>query len=72
MGFSLSLGKWMMLFHGVRRWLGAELAHAWSFIARPRPCPGGMPGPVTPAQAPSPEHAGLPEEPVSVAGRDVP
>jgi flavin-dependent dehydrogenase len=65
MGFSLSLGMWVMLFHGLRRWIGAEFRHALSYIFRPKPLAGGMPGPVTETdEAPAP--AALPEEPVSV------
>ncbi len=69
MGFSLSLGMWVMLFHGLRRWIGAEFANAWSYIVRPRPLKEGMPGPVT-ATGEKPAPAALPEEPMSVVGRE--
>ena len=62
-GFTLSLGTWVMLARGLRRWLGAELANLWTYVWKPRPLKQGMPGPVSGPAAPEP--AGLPEEPVS-------
>jgi flavin-dependent dehydrogenase len=69
MGFSLALGMWVMLLNGLRRWIGAEISNAWSYIARPRPLKDGMPGPVT-ATEEAPAPAALPEEPAPV-GKDV-
>jgi hypothetical protein len=66
MGFSLGIGAWSMLFHGVARWLRMELANAWTYIARPRPLKQGMPGPLAvPAE---PEQACAPDEPPVPAG----
>jgi len=45
-GFSLGWGKYNMLFHGILRWIRAELENAWTYIARPRPLKNGMPGPM--------------------------
>jgi hypothetical protein len=45
-GFSLGFGKYNMLFHGVLRWIRAEMENAWTYIARPRPLKMGMPGPM--------------------------
>jgi flavin-dependent dehydrogenase len=61
-GFSLQWGTWGMLLPGLRRWLFAELANAWTYIIRPRPLKVSMPGPMrapdaAPAAAPVPEWA---------------
>ncbi|HLY10104.1 MAG TPA: tryptophan 7-halogenase [Planctomycetota bacterium] len=61
-GFSLRWGTWGMLFGGLRRWLFAELANAWTYILRPGPLKVGMPGPLripssVPAGTPVPEWA---------------
>lgn len=65
MGFSLGLGAWSMLGHGLLRWGAMELANAWTYIARPRPLKAGMPGPLavpeTPEAAPAPEEAVRPD-----------
>lgn len=36
-GFSVRSAMWVMLAHGVLRWWKAELANAWTYVARPRP-----------------------------------
>ncbi len=36
-GFSIRSAMWVMLFHGILRWGKAELANAWTYVARPRP-----------------------------------
>ncbi|HEV3028001.1 MAG TPA: hypothetical protein VG457_10540, partial [Planctomycetota bacterium] len=59
-GFSLRWGTIGMLVSGLRRWIFAELANAWTYIVRPRPLKTGMPGPMripaaAPAAAPVPE-----------------
>lgn len=59
-GFSLRWGTVGMLLSGLGRWLGAELANAWTYIIRPRPLKAGMPGPLripgtAPAAVPGPE-----------------
>jgi len=59
-GFSLRWGTVGMLLSGLRRWISAELANAWTYIIRPRPLKAGMPGPMripasTPSAAPVPE-----------------
>ena len=36
-GFSVRSSMWVMLFHGLLRWAKAELANAWTYVARPRP-----------------------------------
>jgi flavin-dependent dehydrogenase len=59
-GFSLRWGTVGMLLGGLRRWLFAELANAWTYIIRPRPLKAGMPGPMrVPGSAPAP--APIPE-----------
>ena len=70
MGFSLGLGAWIMLLHGLVRWGRLELANAWTYIARPRPLRAGMPGPIAlpetapdrplAREAPAPTLAGRP------------
>jgi flavin-dependent dehydrogenase len=61
-GFTLGLGTWVMFFRGLCRWGRAELANLWWYVVRPRPLRQGMPGPISPLEAPQP--AALPEEPV--------
>ena len=36
-GFSVRGAMWVMLAHGLLRWWKAELANAWTYVARPRP-----------------------------------
>jgi hypothetical protein len=36
-GFSVRSAMWVMLAHGLLRWGKAELANAWTYVARPRP-----------------------------------
>jgi flavin-dependent dehydrogenase len=45
-GFSLGLDTFVMMAHGVLRWIRAEMENAWTYIARPRPLKTGMPGPM--------------------------
>jgi flavin-dependent dehydrogenase len=56
-GFTVKWGTPIMLAHGIVRWIRAEVENAWSYIARPRPLKGGMPGPIrvpTMTTAPAP------------------
>lgn len=64
-GFSVRSSAWVMLAHGVLRWIKAELANAWTYVVRPTPLPYAMP--VPPAPRPRPE-APVGAEPVP-AGR---
>ena len=38
-GFSVRSAMWVMLFHGLLRWVKAEAANAWTYVVRPRPLP---------------------------------
>jgi flavin-dependent dehydrogenase len=51
-GFSLRWGTVGMLLSGLRRWIGAELANAWTYVWRPKPLKAGMPGPMRRPAAP--------------------
>jgi len=51
-GFSVRSAIFVMLAHGLLRWWKAELAHAWSYIVKPRPLPARG------ALSPSTESAG--------------
>lgn len=42
-GFSLRSSAWVMLGHGLVRWLKAELANALTYVVRPRPMTARMP-----------------------------
>jgi flavin-dependent dehydrogenase len=54
MGFSLGLGAWTMLLHGLARWARLELANAWTYVARPRPLKAGLPEPLAVPQTAEP------------------
>jgi flavin-dependent dehydrogenase len=36
-GFSVRSSMWTMLFHGLLRWVKAELANAWTYVVKPKP-----------------------------------
>ena len=48
-GFSTRSARWVMLFHGLLRWAKAELAHAGTYVVRPRPLAKAAAGPDSPA-----------------------
>jgi hypothetical protein len=54
-GFSVRSARWVMLFHGLLRWAKAELAHAWTYVVRPRPIAKPAAGP----DAAAPPHPRL-------------
>jgi flavin-dependent dehydrogenase len=45
-GFTLGASTVLMFLKGIRFWLAAEAAHAWTFVARPRPMKATLPGPI--------------------------
>jgi len=53
MGFSLGIGAVLMFLKGLRFWMRAEAANAWTYIARPRPMRTAMPGPLAPPRSPA-------------------
>ncbi len=54
-GFSLGAAVWLMLLKGLRFWLRAEAANAWTYVARPRPMKASLPGPFAAPPAPAEE-----------------
>ncbi len=51
-GFSIRWGTVGMLLAGLRWWMKAELANAWTYFWRPKPLKAGMPGPIRRPSAP--------------------
>lgn len=50
-GFSTRSASWVMFAHGFLRWMKAELAHAFTYIVRPKPIGGPLPELPPPAAA---------------------
>lgn len=55
-GFTLRAGAHVMLWHGLLRWAKAEVANAWTYVARPTPLEG--PRPDLPPRAVAPPDGG--------------
>lgn len=63
-GFSLRSGVYVMLAHGLVRWLSAKVANAWSYLVAPKPMTARMPIPPAPIAR---ESAALSSEVVPTA-----
>lgn len=50
-GFSTRSASWVMFAHGFLRWIKAEVAHAFTYIVRPKPIGGPLPELPPPAGA---------------------
>jgi hypothetical protein len=66
-GFSLRSSVWVMLGHGLVRWLKAELANALTYVVRPQPMAARMPIQDRAGETPGASGTGVPQVPVRAA-----